>query len=160
MWGYFVGNKENHQDNLSRLHGFFYKGRYYHHGVAQPHSSETRTRKIASRGNGESGQYLSRKARSFEAPVVLPSCEGNDHLVEQTIFQNQSTNGLSPLSEQNQTTLKIQAVRQELQQLIHEETHEPSVNGSRYSLQIPVPSFQQRTPVEVGSQQGSDQPRK
>lgn len=28
-------NAVRHQQNLSRLHGFFYKGTYYHHGIAQ-----------------------------------------------------------------------------------------------------------------------------
>jgi hypothetical protein len=33
-------NQRNHQDNLSRLHGEFYKGSYFHFGVPQPHSKE------------------------------------------------------------------------------------------------------------------------
>ena len=33
-------NGERHQDNLNILHGHFYKGTYYHYGVAQPHSKK------------------------------------------------------------------------------------------------------------------------
>lgn len=29
-------NAARHQDNLNRLHGYFYKGTYYHKGVGQP----------------------------------------------------------------------------------------------------------------------------
>lgn len=32
---YSVTNMQRHQDNLSRLHGFYYKGTYFHHGVGQ-----------------------------------------------------------------------------------------------------------------------------
>lgn len=32
----FDSNRQRHQDNLSRLHGYFYKGTYFHHGVGQP----------------------------------------------------------------------------------------------------------------------------
>ena len=28
-------NQQNHQDNLNRLHGYYYKGTYYHQGVGQ-----------------------------------------------------------------------------------------------------------------------------
>lgn len=33
-------NMRRHQDNLSRLHGYFYKGTYYHFGVGQPSRKE------------------------------------------------------------------------------------------------------------------------
>lgn len=32
----FEDNHTRHNENLARAHGFYYKGRYYHHGVAQP----------------------------------------------------------------------------------------------------------------------------
>lgn len=33
-------NRRRHQDNLGRLHGYYYKGTYYHQGVGQPNKSE------------------------------------------------------------------------------------------------------------------------
>lgn len=37
-------NVERHVDNLAHLHGYFYKGVYYHRGVGQPHNREKRVR--------------------------------------------------------------------------------------------------------------------
>jgi hypothetical protein len=33
-------NRTRHMDNRSILHGQFYKGTYYHHGIPQPHSKK------------------------------------------------------------------------------------------------------------------------
>lgn len=34
-------NRDRHIENRKILHGSFYKGRYYHHGVAQPHAKKS-----------------------------------------------------------------------------------------------------------------------
>lgn len=31
-------NQVNHENNKKILHGAFYKGTYFHHGIGQPHS--------------------------------------------------------------------------------------------------------------------------
>lgn len=38
-------NRIRHQENLSRLHGYFYKGTYYHHGVGQKNERTRSERK-------------------------------------------------------------------------------------------------------------------